>query len=237
MTDINFSETIDCDKLLDSLSSEMIRLDLFLMDRKFPSNDYVKRYALCYAAQCVDFSKALLLLQSKESTISQYAIWRSLFEAYVRFSYLMVTGKNCREVQIQRLRNLQLDAYKDELRGINDPELDLEIKVERRSWLEQQINALKSDGAQSKSIEAMLKEMTGADHTNGWYPFFRMCSAKVHSRLTDFDRVYGHGGTDLRFPATQSPEECHFLFGNAKKFLFEVGSGVATLWGEEISVT
>jgi hypothetical protein len=152
---------------------------------------------------------------------------------------LIAAGKDCKEIQIQRLQNLQLEAFKDELNGINDSELDLDpiVKVERKSWLQQQIKELEVVGAKSgKNISEMLKVLTSSDLTNGWYPFFRMCSAKTHSRLTDLERVYGQDGAGPKFPAIQTPDECHFIFQNAQKFLFEVGSGVATLWGEEISV-
>lgn len=231
------SDVIDCGKLLNSLSTEIARLENYLTERKFPPNDHVKRYALCYAAQCLDFSKALVALQDRKALVSQYAIWRSLFEAYVRFSYLLAAGKNCNEIQIQRLQNLQLEAYEDELNGIKDAELELQDKDQRKDQLEQQIRALKEAGARSeRNIKQMLNALTTAQHTNGWYPFYRMCSAKAHSRLTDLERVYGQDGLGLKFPANQTPDECHFLFQNAQKFLLNVGSGIATLWGEEISV-
>ena len=233
-------EEIECNKLLQSLSLEIKRLDKHLMDRKFPRNDRVKRYALFYAAQCLDFSKALVALQDQEAVVSQYAIWRSLFEAYVRFKYLIAAGKDCKEIQIQRLQNLMLEAFKDELNGINDPEVGFDpiVKVERKSWLQQQIKALEAAGAKSgQSISEMLKVLTSSNLTNGWYPLFRMCSAKTHSRLTDLDRVYGQDCEGTKFPAIQTPDECYFIFENAQKFLLEVGSGVSTLWGEQISVT
>jgi hypothetical protein len=231
------SGPINCDGLIKSLSSEIERLDSYLIDRKFLPNDHVRRYAICYAAQCLDFSKALLALQNQEALISQYTVLRSLFEAYIRFTYLIAEGKNCKEIQIQRLQNLQLEAFNAELRGIKEAELDISDKSERRGWLERQIDALKTDGAdQVGGVKGILKTLTSAEHTNGWYSFFQMFSAKAHSRLTDLERVYGLDGLTLKFSATQSSEECHFIFQNAQNFLFHVGCGITTLWGEEISV-
>lgn len=226
-------ELVDCSKLVDDLSAEIEKLSIYIAEKKFSCNDHVKRYALCYAAQCLDFSKALLVLQGQDAVVSQYAIWRSLFEAYVRFSYLIAAGKDCKEIQIQRLQNLQLEAFEDELTGINDVELDLSDKDERRASLKRRIDALKSEGAKSeRGISDMLKVLTSSKHTNGWYPFFRMCSAKTHSRLTDLDRVYGQDGGGMKFPALQEAEECHFVFNNACLFLSVVGSGIQILWSE-----
>lgn len=231
MMDQNSPDEIEPDELIKVFATEIERLQRCLASLKFSPENLVKRYALCYAAQCLDFSKALIALQGQCAVVSQYAIWRSLFEAYVRFMYLIASGRDCKEIQNQRLQNLQFEAYIDELKGINDVELDLATltKNERRCDLEERKESLKRAGAEKKTIEAMLKELSNADHTSGWYPFFRMCSAKTHSRITDLERVYGQDGAGLKFPAKQSTEECHFIFHNAAKFLYFVRCGVAAL--------
>jgi hypothetical protein len=234
-------EKNECGALAIAFQREVVKLASFLEGKSFDKKDQIKRYALLYAAQALDFSKALLILQKNDVVASQFPIWRSLFEVYVRFCYLIGDETNRDEGQQKcRLNDLLLEAYEDEKKFLDDkdkecslPEECLSVELTRVNEI---IKNLKSRGAVGKSLLQYMKELSntsGVDNpTSGWYPKFRIFSGFSHGRLTLIEKIYEINNGEFNFPAKQSDATRAFILSNAQQFLVAIGAGVTSLWGD-----
>ncbi|WP_291935412.1 DUF5677 domain-containing protein [Limnohabitans sp.] len=243
MNEIQTPTQQDCSQLVIDLQKEIKKLSDFLENKSFNKKDDVRYFAILYAGQVLDFSNALVILQGKNAVGSQFTIWRSLFEAYARFCFLIdgvQSGENPYGDQLACLNDLLLEAYIDEEKYLNDEECALpdSIKTSELSRVEKEIDRLKKAGATKKSFQKYLQQLAERNaifkgDTFGWYPKFRIFSGLAHSRITTLQKIYAPKGCALNFPIQQSTTFCAFMFGEAQRFLVGVGSGITLLWDVE----
>jgi hypothetical protein len=240
MTDTKTPSQKDCSQNIIDLQKEISKLSKLLKNITFKTNDHVWNFAILYGRQVLDFSNALVILQGKNAVGSQFTIWRSLFEAYARFCYLIdgiKFGENPSVDKLICLNDLLLEAYIDEKKYLDDKECGLpdSIKSNELSVVKDEIDRLIKAGAKNKSFLKILQQLAERnarfkEDTFGWYPMFRIFSGMAHSRITTLEKIYSPEGLALNVPIQQSSTFCAFMFGEAQRFLVGVGSGITLLW-------
>lgn len=239
MTEMKTPTQQDCSQNIIYLQEEISKLSKLLKNTTFKTNDQVWNFAILYGRQVLDFSNALVILQGKNAVGSQFTIWRSLFEAYARFCYL-VDGSQFGEKpsvdELTCLNDLLLEAYCDEKRYLEDKECGLPdlIKSNELLVVKKEIDRLKMAGATSKNFQKILQQLTERnarfkEDTLGWYPMFRIFSGMAHSRITTLKKIYSFEGLALNVPIQQSSTFCAFMFGEAQRFVVGVNSGITRL--------
>jgi hypothetical protein len=227
--------------LIEELRAEVSKLDDYLQDKSFIFSDEIKRYTLCFAAQCLDFGKGLVALHDNEANVSQLVVLRSLLEAYVRLAYLG-SDTNREDKKTLPIDDLKFSALEEEIRGLKNEELSFEDssqKLSRIGQCEKQLLQLSTAGATKKNFKSMLEALSNGDGTQGWYPIYQTLSGKTHSRITDFDRTYrdckAENSDEYSYPAIHDEDDIRFIFSNARKMIHGAGCVVATVWDEAIA--